>query len=91
MRGDAEGAKNQLVVNTNLSWQEIDRVVAGLSAKTEEAKARAKQIADKAADYSAGALWVVFFGGLLGLAAAALGGSAGSKRLVTSCRRFDHI
>jgi hypothetical protein len=83
-RGNTEEARQALASNTSLSQTDVDRIVSTLSVKTKEA-------AETTAKVSAGALWLIFLAGLVGLVASMLGGSAGARRLVTSYRRFETI
>ncbi|HTL70225.1 MAG TPA: hypothetical protein VL404_02920 [Candidatus Eisenbacteria bacterium] len=66
----------------------IDRAVQGVSGEIRNLRAQAPQKAEQAAEVSAGALWVAFLASVIGLAAAAFGGSMGANRLVVSYRRF---
>lgn len=78
IRDNPEGAKNTLASRTDLSRQEIDRVVIGLGQKTEEVKIKVQQAAEQAADYSTAALWTMFASSVFALIAAILGGRMGA-------------
>lgn len=75
--GDAQSAKDAIALNTSLSDEEADRVIAELNAKTEEAKEKAKQAADKAAAYTVFALWAGIITSIVSLFAAKCGAKAG--------------
>lgn len=86
-RGDTDAARTTLIQATGLSTQQADGVMAGLSANV----AQAKDAAQTAAGYSAGALWAVFLGGVISLIAAAWGGVVGAGRLTmtTTVGRYE--
>ncbi len=87
LRGDTEGAKNLIVLNTNLSRADVDKVVNGLSAKVPQYKAEVEQRAQQAARYTAALLWVMFISGLVGLIAAIIGGASGAAGAAKAYRR----
>lgn len=78
LKGDVEGAKNALIVNTSLTEDEIDRVVSSLSSQTQELKAEIEEAARKVAGYNAVALWFSVFISLFSLGAAMFGGKSGA-------------
>lgn len=86
----ADTAKAILAANTDMSQSDIDSTVQGLSAQVSETKAKLKDAADKAAHYTAMAMWVLFLCVLLSLLAAALGGSLGASHVhrVYHLRRY---
>lgn len=89
--GAAAAQTAQAADNADLQNEVAERVnsaATALQGNSSEARQEAVQTANKAADYSAGALWVLFLGNLIGLGAAVLGGSVGSNRLNVSYRRF---
>lgn len=87
IRGDKDSAKNALLLNTSLSRAEAESVVNDLSRQTEEAKARVRRTADKAAFYTAVALWVSVLISVLSLAGSILAGKAGVREYITGgCR-----
>ena len=88
LRGDTEGTKNLIDINTNLNRQQIDSVVNSLQAQVPRFKAEIEQAAQKAAEYSATLLWITFISTLLTLIAAILGGSMGVR---ASMPRTRHI
>lgn len=73
LRGDEAAARDSLTVYTSLSPQQIDRVVATLSSRVEEAKARLEAASDKAAAYTVAALWTAVLTSVLALLAAIAG------------------
>lgn len=86
MRGDVEGAKSTLAINTSLSRAQIDSVVNGVSAETEQAvnaaKAKVAETSEQVAKYGQAVLWSVFISSALGLIAAVIGGWAGPRTFV---------
>lgn len=80
LRGDTEGAKNMIALNTNLNRQQVEGVVNGLAAQVPQYREQAKQAAQQATRYSAAALWVAFVSTLLALAFAMWGGAVGARR-----------
>ena len=91
MKGDTENAKALLAANTSLSQAEIDQALQSVAAQTEKYKAEAQAAADRAARYTATAMWIVFISSLLALVAAAVGGwlGAGQIHRVHHLRRFE--
>lgn len=83
-------AKALLGANTNMSAADIDSTVQAMSAQVGQAKASIKAAADRAARYSAMAMWVLFVSLLLSLLAAAFGGwiGAGHVHRVYHLRRY---
>lgn len=82
LRGRNDEAKARLVADTGLQPAEIDTVLQGLSSQIEKLKAQMKEAAEQARRYSAAALWAVVLSTLIGLIAAALGGSLGAGQVV---------
>jgi hypothetical protein len=81
VRGDPGQAKARLAAETGLSQADVDQVMQGLQQKADEYKAKAKEAADKAAKYSAAAMWALFVGVLISLIAAAVGGWVGARNV----------
>lgn len=81
--GNAAGARNALAANTNLSEQEINALVDGISQQVnqrmEQAKQQAGQAMEKVSSYTQGVLWTLFVSSMLALIAALIGGSLGAK------------
>ncbi|ADJ27080.1 hypothetical protein [Nitrosococcus watsonii] len=81
--GNEQRAKNVLVANTNLSEQEINGIIDGVSQEIEtqikEIQAEIKQRAETVADYTEAVLWVTFVSAALGLIAAIFGGLLGAS------------
>ena len=86
VRGDVEGAKSVLAINTSLSRAQIDAVVNGVSTETNQAvnaaKAKMAQTSEQVAKYGEAVLWSVFISSALGLIAAVVGGWAGPRTFV---------
>ena len=93
IKGDTENAKALLGANTSLSQAEIDQTLQSVMTQVDKYKADAQAAADRAARYTATALWIVFFSSLLALVAAALGGwlGAGHIHRVYHLRRFGTV
>jgi hypothetical protein len=91
MKGDTENAKALLAANTSLSQAEVDQTLQSVAAQVEKYKAEAQAAADRAARYTATAMWIVFISSLLAMIAAALGGwlGAGQIHRVHHLRRFE--
>jgi hypothetical protein len=91
LKGDTENAKALLAANTSMSQAEIDQTLQSVSAQVDKFKAQAQAAAERAAHYTAMAMWVVFFSSLLALVAAAFGGwlGAGHIHRVYHLRRFE--
>jgi|GEM_PF-2534829 len=79
IRSDVEGAKNALALHTSLSGAEADKVVSGLSRQAEVLKAKAKETAERVADYTAAGLWCSIVISLFALGAAIFGGRSGAR------------
>lgn len=81
--GDTEGAKRVLSANTNLSEQDIDSVINGISQqvnqRVQQAKQRVGQTVEQASDYAQAVVWTLFVSALLALIAALIGGSLGAR------------
>lgn len=82
LRGRNDDAKARLIAESGLQPAEADSVLQGLSSQIEKSKAQLKEAADQARRYSAAALWAVVLSTLIGLIAAALGGSLGAGQVV---------
>ena len=91
MKGDTENAKALLAANTSLSQAEVDQTLQSVAAQVEKYKAEAQAAADRAARYTATAMWIVFISSLLALVAAAVGGwlGAGHIHRMHHLRRFE--
>jgi len=87
LRGDTEGAKNMIALRTNLGRADVDKVVNGLSAKLPQYKEQVQQAAQQATRYSAALLWMMVVSMLIGLGAAVIGGSMGSRSAERAYRR----
>ena len=81
LRGRSDDAKARLVTDSGLQPAEVDSVLQSLSAQIEKSKAQIKETAEQARRYSAAALWAVVLSTLIGLIAAALGGSLGAGQV----------
>lgn len=79
LRGDTEGAKNVIALNTSLSRQQVDSVVNNLQAQVPKYQQQAAEAAEKASGYTAGFLWVTFISTLLALGLAIWGGAIGAR------------
>lgn len=83
VRGDTEGAKSILALNTNLSEQEIDSVIDGVAERADQAVENAKrelaQAADAASAYTQAVIWAAFASGALGLVVSIVGGMLGAR------------
>lgn len=82
--GDTRGAQNALAANTNLSEQQINTLVQGLSQTVNERVSQARQqiseTVEKASTYTQGVIWTMFFSSLLGLGGALFGGALGARK-----------
>lgn len=85
IRGDKENAKNALLLNTTLSNEDAEMVVNDLSQQIATTKEKVKIAADKAAYYTAVALWLSVLVSLLSLAGAMWGGKAGVRDFIKTC------
>ena len=90
IKGDNQTAKDLLAADTNMSPTQIDQLVATEATKVDEAKAKAKEVANQVAHYTSMALWVSVLSILIGLIFAALGGWLGSSHVhrVYHLRRY---
>jgi len=79
LRGDTEGAKSIIAINTNLNRQQIDGVVNNVQAQVPRYKQQAAEAAQKATQYTSALMWVMFVSTLLALGLAMLGGAVGSR------------
>ena len=81
--GNADGARNALADNTNLSEQEINALIDGISQQVnrqmEQVKQQASQTVERVSSYTQGVMWTLFVSSLLALIAALIGGSLGAK------------
>lgn len=89
LRGDTEGAKDILAADTQLSEQQIESLVTGVTttvkAKVDEFQAKLADAVEAASSYTQAVLWAGFLGAALALAASVGGGLLGaatSRRLV---------
>lgn len=87
LRGDTEGAKNIIAINTTLNRQQVDNVINGLSAQVPRYKAQLEQQAQAATRYTAALMWVMFISTLLALGLAMWGGAAGGRAMRTQLVR----
>lgn len=82
IQGDTDSARNALVVNTNLSEQQINDLVDGVAGQArQEIEAFKQELAattEAASDYAQAVLWIVFVSGLLGLVVSIAGGLFGA-------------
>lgn len=81
LRGRNDEAKARLVAETGMQPAEVDAVLKSLSAQVENQKTQIKEAADQVRRYSAAALWAVVLSTLIGLIAAAIGGSFGAGQV----------
>ena len=85
VQGDTQEARNVLATNTNLSGEEVDAVVDGLSdavqQRVQEAKQQASAAVETASNYAQALMWTEFLASALGLGLAAGGGAVGANRL----------
>lgn len=83
--GNTEAAKNSVTVNTNLSEQEVDALIGGVtqqvSQRVDQAKQQIAQTADQVAHYTQALMWTLFFSALLSLLASLGGGLLGARTL----------
>lgn len=83
--GNVEGARSALAANTNLSEQEINALVDGISRqvnqRAEQAKQQLSQTMEQVSSYTQGVVWALFASSLLALIAAMIGGSLGAKAI----------
>lgn len=82
--GDTEGAKSAVAANTNLSQEQIDTLINGVSQSVNERVGQARQqiseTVEKASAYTQGVIWTMFFSSLLGLGGALFGGALGARK-----------
>jgi hypothetical protein len=79
LAGRPEGAKHVLAVNTSLTTEQIDRVVAAAEDEGRELKAELEAAAEKAATYAQVVLWIAFVGAATALLASIAGGLLGAE------------
>lgn len=91
LKGRTETAKAILAANTSMSQAQIDQTLQSLSTQVEKYKADIQAAATADARYAATAAWIAFFGTLLALVAAAVGGwmGAGHIHRVHHLRRYE--
>lgn len=89
LRGDTEGAKNLIAINTSLNRQQVDSVVSGLSAQVPRYKAEVQQKAQAATKYTSAVLWVTFISTLLALGVSIWGGAVGARNAARAGARYD--
>ena len=77
INGNTEQAKNIIAGSTALTDAEIDQLVNTAKAKSDQIANDLKQRADKAEDYLAGLLWIVFISSAAALLASIFGGWSG--------------
>jgi hypothetical protein len=94
IQGNTEAAKNVLVVNTDLSEQEINSLVDGIANEIEQPiqqfQNQANQVVEAASDYTQAVLWTAFISSAIGLLVAIAGGWLGAdtvRRLYVPHRR----
>ncbi len=81
IQGNSDQARATLANNTDLSDEDIARIVNGLESRGAQSRAEiqgAGDAAEQAVDYTSAGLWALFFSSLLGLGAGAWGGAAGA-------------
>lgn len=82
LEGNQQEARRIFSQQTDLSEEEINSIVNGLSRNIQttqqEARDTAGYVAEQAADYTSAGLWFLFLSSLLGLGAGALGGRVGA-------------
>ena len=89
LRGDTEGAKSLIAINTNLNRQQVDSVISGLSAQVPQYKAEVEQKAQAATKYTSALLWTTFISTLLALGFAMWGGAVGARNAARASARYD--
>lgn len=80
-RGDTQAARNQLVMNTNLSQQEIDNIMNRMQSQLPQFQQQIQQQAQQAQRVTSAAIWAGFITLLVALGAAVWGGAVGSQRV----------
>lgn len=81
LRGDTEGAKSLLTINTDLNRQQVDSAINSVAAQVPRYKEQIAQKAQTATRYSAALLWIMFISTLAALGVAAWGGAIGARAL----------
>lgn len=83
MRGNADGAKDVLTANTNLTRRQINEIVSGvdqdISRTVERYQQRASKMIEATSDYTQAVLWTAFAAFAIALAVSLIGGSMGSE------------
>lgn len=94
IQGNTKAAKDILVVNTNLSEQEINSLVDGIAAEIEEPiqqfQNQVNETIETVSDYTQAVLWTAFISSAIGLLVAIAGGWLGAdtvRRLYVPHRR----
>lgn len=81
IQGDTEGAKATLASNANLSQENINGIINGVSGQVEQFKAETARRLESAAKYTQAALWAMFVSSVLGLIVTIIGGRLGAERV----------
>lgn len=81
LRGRNDEAKARLMAESGLQPAEVDAALQSFSTQIEASKAQIREAAEQARRYSAAALWGVVLSTLIGLIAAAFGGSMGAGQV----------
>lgn len=89
LRGDTEGAKNVIAINTTLNRQQVDSVISGLAAQVPRYKAEVEQKAQAATKYTSALLWTTFISTLLALGFSMWGGAVGARNAARATARYD--
>lgn len=83
-QGNVQGAKDELVINTNLSEAEINDIVDGvqnsLNQQIQELKQSFNSAVETTTDYGQIALWLAFATSLVGLIVSLFGGMVGARQ-----------
>jgi hypothetical protein len=94
VQGNTEAAKDTLVVNTDLSEQEINSLVDGIANEIEEPiqqfQSQVNETVETVSDYTQAVLWTAFISSAIGLLVAIAGGWVGAdtvRRLYVPHRR----
>ncbi len=80
-RGDTQGARNALTMNTNLNQREIDNIMNRMQSQLPKFQQQLQQQAQQAKAVTSAALWAGFITLLVALGAAIWGGAVGSQRV----------
>ncbi len=79
---DKDAALNTLIVNTNLTREQVTAALDGMAVEIDRYAQQAKRQADVVAGYSAAALWMLFIASAIALIASIIGGWMGANTLV---------